>query len=172
MKVLVGQRGSGTTTDLLLEASKFKDNALFISMYGADYIETKCKALEIDPPIVVSWQDVIDSNFDQTKNYRIFIDNADALIAYLCRQYNIKGRLETVSFSMDRMEKRAKFLDWDMIEPGQAIKFSDNTFGKVINKNFELFQYECCNGDTGTIWRGENYYENGLRWVGCQEIES
>lgn len=171
MKVLIGQRGSGTTTDLLLEASKFKDNALFISMYSKWTVEAKCRALGIDSPTVIDWADVIHGNFDQTKNYRIFIDNVDALICNVLRNNKVRGNLETVSFSMEQMHRKSYFLDWDRIEPGQAVVTNTGSIGVVLSKNSEEFRYQELDGNIYIIERGVNYWALGLRKVGCQEIE-
>ena len=105
MKILIGQRSSGTTTNLLLEASKFKEDALFITCSHPSFLRDKCIREGIDPPTTIGYIDLIAGNFDKNKKYHIFIDNVDLIVKGWLNGFGVKGNLETASISMEAMHE-------------------------------------------------------------------
>lgn len=57
MKYLVGNRGSGVTTDLLMEASRF--DGIIIAPYRIDY-EKKARELGIKCPRIITFKEFLD----------------------------------------------------------------------------------------------------------------
>lgn len=101
MKILTGQRCSGTTTAMLLEANAF-ENSLVVVCTGPIYYYTKhavTNHLNIDNITFISWYDFIKGNYDKNKHWRIFIDNIDLGIKGLA----YGSHIETITFSLEQM---------------------------------------------------------------------
>ena len=103
-KVLIGGRGSGITSTLLLEASKF--GAIYVCMKSSQKIsfEKKCKdELNIDCPKIISMDELIELNKDDKiiidLNYPIF--NTEEKIRKYVDGFNIYNKIITVGNSVE-----------------------------------------------------------------------
>ena len=101
MKILTGQRGSGTTTAMLLEASVFENSLVVVCSGRVEYYikHATINNLNVNNITFISWSDFIKGNYDQNKHWRVFIDNVDLGIKGLA--YN--SHIETITFSLEQM---------------------------------------------------------------------
>ena len=101
-KVLIGSRGSGITSTLLLEASRFNKTFVCQVIIQKKQLEKKCKELNIKSPTIISIGElrensreevIIDlnrGNLDTEEKIRDYIDNM-----------NIKARIITVGNNVE-----------------------------------------------------------------------
>lgn len=96
MKYLIGSRGSGITTQLLMEAVAF-DGAVLVPTEASKMLyANKCANMGIEPPKIVSLRDLRDSDI---KN--LSIDNLHILLRYLLAGYGFEGNIVTVGDSVE-----------------------------------------------------------------------
>lgn len=101
MKILTGQRSSGTTTAMLLEASRFENSLVVVCANSVVYYIQNAKDNELNTNSItfISWKDFILGNYDKNKHWRIFIDNIDLGIKGLA----YGSHIETITFSLEQM---------------------------------------------------------------------
>lgn len=101
MKFIIGNRGSGVTTDILLEASKF--NRPIIVPMGPDkaYIKDKCVDLGIPCPDVYTFKQVKDGILSVQKTCIVYISDVNAYLKWSLKEYGFEGRIGTVSASLE-----------------------------------------------------------------------
>lgn len=99
MKIITGGRGTGITTDLVLESSKF-DIPIVCDGNSVKYIKELAKEMNIviPEPIPFNRLDRLrDLNYDS-----IIINDIDCLLKIiLYDNYSFKGKVTTVGISMD-----------------------------------------------------------------------
>ena len=104
-KVLIGSRGSGITSTLLLEASKF--NKTFVCMLNTQkkLLTEKCKELNINPPKIITIDELRSNN---TEEVVIDLNRMDLYTEEKIRDYisnmNIKVKIITVGNSIEKEE--------------------------------------------------------------------
>ena len=101
MKILTGQRGSGTTTAMLLEAGHFENSLVVVCANTVSYYiqHALVNGLDTSDITFISWKDFVSGHYDQNKHWRVFIDNVDLGIKGLA--YN--SHIETITFSLEQM---------------------------------------------------------------------
>lgn len=101
MKILTGQRSSGTTTAMLLEANMFENSLVVVCTGSIDYYTKHAviNHLNIDNITFINWHEFIKGNYDKSKHWRIFIDNIDLGIKGLA----YGSHIETITFSLEQM---------------------------------------------------------------------
>lgn len=105
MKVVVGNRGSGVTTNMLLDAANHGGTIVTTSTMQADGMTYKAKSLGVDCPRTISVLDVLndikDGNYDRYYNEQLYVDNAGLVLNELLNHVGIKGKVVEISLSMD-----------------------------------------------------------------------
>ena len=101
MKILTGQRGSGTTTAMLLEASHFENSLVVVCANTVSYYIQHALVNELDTSGItfISWKDFVSGRYDRNKHWRIFIDNVDVGIKNMTKGSHI----ETMTIGMEQM---------------------------------------------------------------------
>lgn len=105
MKVVVGNRGSGVTTNLLLDAAHH-DGTIITSTSGQRFnMEANAKKFGIDCPEIIDiytvLNDIKDGKTEKYDKTRLYIDNAGSVLNRLLSEIGIKGKVIEISFSMD-----------------------------------------------------------------------
>lgn len=105
MKVVVGNRGSGVTTNMLLDAA-IHDGTIITSTLGQRFnIEANAKRLWIDCPEVIDIHSVLNDiktgNIEKYDNAQLYIDNAGLVLNRLLSEIGIKGKVVEIGLSMD-----------------------------------------------------------------------
>ena len=101
MKFIIGERGSGVTTDILLEASKF-DRPIIVPMeFNKHHIKNECARLGIVCPDIYTF-DQVKTGILRGKNPEVIhISDVDAWINWTLKEYGFNGKIGTVSASLD-----------------------------------------------------------------------
>ena len=101
MKFILGDRGSGVTTDLVLEAAKFGGVIICPTFAQAQYVIGMANRMSVDNVYAISIQDVIDNNaLTHYPNAKIFISDIKYVLWPLLKEYGATGDIETVSASL------------------------------------------------------------------------
>ena len=101
MKFILGDRGSGVTTDLVLEAAKFGGVIICPSLAQAEYAKVRAKRMGVDNVEAISIQDVIKNNaLSRYPNAKIFVSDLKYVLWTLLKEYGATGDIETVSESL------------------------------------------------------------------------
>lgn len=101
MKFIIGNRGSGVTTDILLEASKFNRPIIVPMEPDKVYIKDKCVDLGIPCPNVYTFKQVKDGILSGQKACIVHISDVNAYLEWSLKQYGFEGRIGTVSASLE-----------------------------------------------------------------------
>lgn len=101
MKFIIGNRGSGVTTDILLEASKFNRPIIVPMEPDKAYIKDKCVDLGIPCPDVYTFKQVKDGILRGQKACIVHISDVNAYLEWSLREYGFEGRIGTVSASLE-----------------------------------------------------------------------
>lgn len=101
MKFIIGSRGSGVTTDILLEASKFDRPVIVPMEANKKHIKDECVQLGIPCPDVYTFRQVKDGILRGQRNCIIHISDVNAYLEWSLREYGLDGRVETVSASLE-----------------------------------------------------------------------
>lgn len=101
MKFIIGSRGSGVTTDILLEASKFDRPIIVPTEANKRHIKEECVRLGIFCPDVYTFEQVKMGAFRGQNKKIIHMSDVDILLDWLLREYGFTGRIGTVSASLE-----------------------------------------------------------------------
>lgn len=101
MKFIIGNRGSGVTTDILLEASKFNRPIIVPMEPDKAYIKDKCVDLGIPCPDVYTFKQVKDGILRGQKACIIHISDVNAYLEWSLKEYGFEGRIGSVSASLE-----------------------------------------------------------------------
>lgn len=105
MKVVVGNRGSDVTTNMLLDASRHAGTIVTTTVMSAQRIKDKCKWEKISCPNVIDiytmLNDINNGKTEQYDNAQLYIDNAGLVLNELLNRIGIKGKVVEISLSMD-----------------------------------------------------------------------
>lgn len=101
MKFILGDRGSGVTTDFVLEAAKFGGVIVYPTFAQAEYVKRRAERMGVDNVEAVSIQDVIKNNaLSHYPNAKIFISDLKYVLWPLLKEHGATGDIETVSASL------------------------------------------------------------------------
>ena len=101
MKFILGDRGSGVTTDIVLEAAEFGGMIICPSFAQSEYAKGMAKRMGVDNVEAVSIQDVIKKNvLSHYPNAKIFVSDLKYVLWPLLKEYGATGDIETVSASL------------------------------------------------------------------------
>lgn len=101
MKFIIGSRGSGVTTDLLLEASKFDRPIIVPTEAMKRHIKEECVRLNIRCPDLYNFGQV---KLGVLKNQNIdvvYISDVNLILSLILKEYGFFGRIATVSASLE-----------------------------------------------------------------------
>ena len=105
MKVVVGNRGSGVTTNMLLDAA-LHGGTIITSTFGQRFnMEAHAEKFGIDCPEIIDiyrvLDDIKDGKTEKYDNAQLYIDNAGLILNRLLNEIGIKGKVVEISLSMD-----------------------------------------------------------------------
>lgn len=99
MKIIVGSRDSGVTTDLILKASKF-NIPIIVPYYGSTkYIEDLCIEQDIKCPPLYTIQDLKNGKLTGTRYEKICISDFEHFLRIILSDFHYFGEIETISMS-------------------------------------------------------------------------
>lgn len=101
MKFIIGSRGSGVTTDILLESSRFDRPIIVPTKSMKRHIKDECVRLGIRCPDLYDFGQVTmgvlkDQNIDG-----VYISDVNLVLDLLLRSYGFTGKIVTVSASVE-----------------------------------------------------------------------
>lgn len=102
MKFIIGSRGSGVTTDILLEASQFDRPIIVPTEANKRHIKNKCLRLGIICPDVYTFDQVKMGVFRGQKSQIVHISDVNAWLEWTLKEYGFMGKIGTVSISLDK----------------------------------------------------------------------
>lgn len=106
MKFILGERGSGVTTDLVLEATKFGGVIICPSFAQANYVVGMSERMGVENIYVLSIQDVIQNNaLSRYPDAKIFVSDVKYVLGELLKEHGATGNIETVSASLYMSER-------------------------------------------------------------------
>ena len=105
MKVVVGNRGSGVTTNMLIDAA-YHGGTIITSTSGQRFnMEAHAKKFGIDCPEIIDiygvLNDIRDGKVEKYDNAQLYVDNAGLVLNRLLHEIGIKGKVVEISLSMD-----------------------------------------------------------------------
>lgn len=101
MKFIIGGRGSGVTTDLLLEASQFNRPIIVPTEAMKHYIKDECVRLSIRCPDLYNFGQV-KLGVLRGKNIDIvYISDVNLILNLILKDYGFNGKIGTVSTSLE-----------------------------------------------------------------------
>lgn len=101
MKFIIGGRGSGVTTDILLEASKFDRPIIVPPEAMKCHIKDECLRLGIVCPDVYTFGQVKMGVFRGQRPKIVHISDVNAWIEWTLKEYGFMGKIGTVSASLE-----------------------------------------------------------------------
>ena len=99
MKIIIGPRKSGVTTDLILEASKFNIPIIVPYYVNTKYIEDLCTQKNIKCPPLYTIQDLKDGKLIGTRYEKICISDFEYFFRTILSDFHYFGKIETISMS-------------------------------------------------------------------------
>lgn len=106
MKFILGDRGSGVTTDIVLEATKYGGVIICSSFAQANYVAGMSERMGVENISALSIQDVIKN--DALSHYpdaKIFVSDVKYVLWELLKEHGATGNIETVSSSLYMSER-------------------------------------------------------------------
>ena len=100
MKFIIGSRGSGVTTDILLEASRFDKSIIVPTEANKRHIKDECSRLGINCPDIYTFEQVKMGVFKGQKPEIIHISDVNAWLEWTLKEYGFMGKIGTVSASL------------------------------------------------------------------------
>ena len=105
MKVVVGNRGSGVTTNMLLDAA-IHGGTIITSTSGQRFnMEANAKKFGIYCPDIIDiysiLNDIKNGKTEKYDNVQLYVDNAGLVLNILLSEIGIKGKVIEISLSMD-----------------------------------------------------------------------
>lgn len=101
MKFIIGSRGSGVTTDLLLEASQFNRPIIVPTEVMKHYIKDECVRLGIKCPNLYNFGQVkLGALKDQNIDI-VYISDVNLVLNLILKDYGFNGKIGTVSASLE-----------------------------------------------------------------------
>lgn len=101
MKFIIGSRGSGVTTDILLEASKFDRPIIVPTEASKRHIKDECVRLGIICPDVYTFLQVKNGILQGQRNEIVHISDVNAWLEWSLKEYGLDGKIGTVSASLE-----------------------------------------------------------------------
>lgn len=104
MKFIIGSRGSGVTTDILLEASQFDRPIIVPTEANKRHIKDECLRLGIICPDVYTFGQVKNGILRGQRTGIVHISGVNAYLEWSLREYGLNGRIGTASASLEQFE--------------------------------------------------------------------
>lgn len=101
MKFIIGSRGSGVTTDILLEASKLDRPIIVPTEANKRNIKDECLRLGIICPDVYTFGQVKMGAFKGQRLEIVHISDANAWLEWTLKEYGFMGKIGTVNTSLE-----------------------------------------------------------------------
>ena len=101
MKYIIGNRQSGVTTDLILEANKFGSAILVPTDVSKDFIKHKCDELGIKCPDIFSVGDILRRSIDYNKYTNFVVNDINMILCFALRELGMRGTIDTCGVSLD-----------------------------------------------------------------------
>ena len=101
MKFIIGSRGSGVTTDILLEASKFNRPIIVPTEANKRHIKDECVRLGIICPDVYTFCQVKNGILQGKINEIVHISDVNAWLEWTLKEYGFMGKIGTASASLE-----------------------------------------------------------------------
>lgn len=101
MKFIIGNRGSGVTTDILLEASQFNRPIIAPTEASKRHIKDECVRLGIVCPDVYTFFQVKNGILQGQRNEIVHISDVNAWLEWSLKEYGLDGKIGTVSASLE-----------------------------------------------------------------------
>lgn len=101
MKFIIGSRGSGATTNVLLEASQFDRPIIVPTEANKRHIKNECLRLGIICPDVYTFEQVKMGVFRGQNPSIIHISDVNAYLEWSLKEYGFNGKIGTVSASLE-----------------------------------------------------------------------
>lgn len=101
MKFIIGSRGSGVTTDILLEASKFDRPIIVPTEAMKRHIKDECVRLGIRCPDLYNFGQIKMGVFRGQNDKIVHISDVDILLECMLKEYGFTGKIGTVSASLE-----------------------------------------------------------------------
>ena len=99
MKIIIGLRKSGVTTDLVLEASKFNIPIIIPYYVNTKYIEDLCIEQDIKCPPLYTIQDLKNGKLKGTRYKKICIFDFEYFLRTILSDFHYFGEIEAISIS-------------------------------------------------------------------------
>lgn len=101
MKFIIGSRGSGVTTDILLEASKFDRPIIVPNDLYKRSIKDECVRLGITCPDIYTFGQIKAGFLKNQESKIIHISDVDTFLNFVLKDYGFNGKIGTVSASLE-----------------------------------------------------------------------
>ena len=101
MKFIIGNRGSGVTTDILLEASKFDRPIIVPNEIYKQHIKDECVRLNISCPDIYTFAQIKAGIFKGQRPKIIHISDVNTFLKFVLKDYGFNGKIGTVSASLE-----------------------------------------------------------------------
>ena len=101
MKFIIGNRGSGVTTDILLEASKFDRPIIVPTEAMKHHIKDECVRLGIRCPDLYNFGQVKSGALKGQNIDTIYISDVNLVLNLILKDYGFNGKIGTVSASLE-----------------------------------------------------------------------
>ena len=101
MKYIIGNRNSGVSSDLILEASNYDTAIIARTNMNKDRIKKKCEDLGIKCPMVFSFNDILLNNIDYSKYKHFVIEDMDFMLKASLGELGFHGIIDTCGVSME-----------------------------------------------------------------------
>lgn len=101
MKFIIGGRGSGVTTDILLEASQFDRPIIVPTEVNKRHIKDECLRLGIRCPDLYNFGQVKLGVLKGQNIDVVYISDVNLILSLILKEYGFFGRIATVSASLE-----------------------------------------------------------------------
>ena len=101
MKFIIGSRGSGVTTDILLEASQFDRPIIVPTEANKRHIKDECLRLGIICPDIYTFNQVKMGVFRGQKPQLVHISDVNTWLEWTLKEYGFMGKIDTVGASLE-----------------------------------------------------------------------
>lgn len=101
MKFIIGSRGSGVTTDLILEASKFDRPIIVSTEANKCHIKDEYVRLGIPCPDIYTFGQIKAGVFREQNLKIVHISDVNAFLNFVLKDYGFNGKIGTVSTSLE-----------------------------------------------------------------------
>ncbi len=101
MKFIIGSRGSGVTTDVILEASQFDRPIIVPNEIYKRHIKDECVRLNISCPDIYTFTQIKAGIFKGQRTEIIYIADVNTFHKFILTDYGFNGKIGTVCASLE-----------------------------------------------------------------------